>query len=110
MIEAPAFPDDPEPAPMAPATPAAPAGVPAHAADPADALLWEHARDVYFAGGAWAAQLPAPGAAPSLPEDSVPVVHPSAGAALALALGGWWGAGLATTRARERQRLLIDRI
>jgi uncharacterized repeat protein (TIGR01451 family) len=65
------------------------------------ALVRQRASDACFAGGSWeagpdAAQIP-------------PAANPAA-AALAVVLGGWWGARPAAIEPRKRQRFLIDSI
>jgi uncharacterized repeat protein (TIGR01451 family) len=81
------------------------AGVLLPAANLTDALLWQRAS---FAGDSWAADLADP--APLLAGDPIPVADSVAAAALALALGGWWGTRPADTEPRKRQRFLIDSI
>jgi hypothetical protein len=83
------------------------AGVLAPAANPGEALLWQGARDAYFASD-WAAWLA--DSAPIRPEEATQAADTPAAVALALALTGWWGVRAMETETRRRQRILIDSI
>jgi uncharacterized repeat protein (TIGR01451 family) len=85
-----------------------PAGSLVPAANPADTLSRQRAREACFAGDSWTAGLA--DAAPIQPGEATQAAETSAAAALALALAGWWGARPMETDPRRRQRFLIDSI